>query len=137
MMPIEYAMFYGLLGGIVRIAIGYTKKLPFDDDFRGKQAVRTIVVSLIMGAVAASLVADDPRVAVIAGIGGSDFIDALWRGMTRNKTGVFPSATTKRKFSNLTARQQKGLDYAEEHGGITPEEYQLINSNITRPTAIK
>lgn len=134
-MQIYELILLGLLGGVIRVVIGYTKKLPFDQDFEGSQAVKTIIVSLFAGSIAALLVAEDPRVAVIAGIGGTDFLEALYRGLIRSKTGIIVS-TTKRKAQNLNTRQRTALDYVEGHGSITAEEYEYVNST-TRKTAIK
>jgi hypothetical protein len=118
-------MGFGLFGGIVRVLLGFAKSYEYG--FVPQRAWFTLVVAALSGGLAAILIADDPKIAVIAGLGGPDMVEALWRGLARRVAGgTYASATAGAVPIWITNRQMKGLDYARRKGGITVKTYAEV-----------
>ena len=120
--PMLIIIAFGLFGGIVRVLIGYAKSYEYG--FVPQRAWLTLIVAALSGALAAILIAEDPKVAVIAGLGGPDMVEALWRGLARKVAGgAYASATAGAIPIWITNRQMKGLAVAKRKGGITVKQY--------------
>ena len=120
--PMLIIIAFGLFGGIVRVLIGYAKSYEYG--FVPQRAWLTLIVAALSGALAAILIAEDPKVAVIAGLGGPDMVEALWRGLARRVAGgAYASATAGAIPIWITNRQMKGLDIARRKGSITTKGY--------------
>ena len=120
--PMLIIIAFGLFGGIVRVLIGYAKSYEYG--FVPQRAWLTLIVAALSGALAAILIAEDPKVAVIAGLGGPDMVEALWRGLARRVAGgAYASATAGAVPIWITNRQMKGLAVAKRKGGITVKQY--------------
>jgi len=119
-MPILIA--FGLLGGIIRVLIGFAKSYEYG--FVPQRAWLSLILAALSGALAAILIAEDPKVAVIAGLGGPDMVEALWRGLARRVAGgAYAAATAGAVPIWVTNRQMKGLAIARRKGGITVKQY--------------
>lgn len=123
---------FGLFGGIVRVLLGYAKY--YEEGFRPQRAWFTLLVAALSGALAAVLIAEDPKVAVIAGLGGSDLVEALWRGLARRAAGGAYATTAGVAPVWITQRQMEALQKARSKGRITIAEYQEITGK-SRATA--
>lgn len=120
--PMLVLIGFGLFGGIVRVLIGYAKSYEYG--FVPQRAWLTLIVAALSGALAAILIAEDPKVAVIAGLGGPDMVEALWRGLARKVAGgAYASATAGAVPIWITNRQMKGLAIAKRKNGITVKQY--------------
>lgn len=115
-------MGFGLFGGVIRVLIGYAK--AYEYGFVPQRAWLSLTLAALCGALAAILIAEDPKVAVIAGLGGPDMVEALWRGLARKVAGgAYASATAGAVPIWITNRQMKGLDFARRKGGVTTKQY--------------
>ncbi|MFH0830320.1 MAG: hypothetical protein V1887_04130 [Candidatus Aenigmatarchaeota archaeon] len=123
---------FGLLGGIIRTLLGWAK--AYEQNFQVQRAWFGLVVSALSGAIAAVLIADDPKIAVIAGIGGSDIVEALWKGLARRTAGGVYATNAGVAPIWITARQMKAVQQAREKGRLTISEYQVI-SGMSKRTA--
>jgi len=118
-------MAFGLFGGLIRVLIGFAKNYEYG--FVPQRAWLTLILSVLSGALAAILIAEDPKVAVIAGLGGPDMVEALWKGLARKVAGgAYASATAGAVPIWITNRQMKGLSYAQKKGGITTKQYAEV-----------
>ncbi|MFH1631307.1 MAG: hypothetical protein ABIA21_03775, partial [Candidatus Aenigmatarchaeota archaeon] len=118
--------------GAIRIVLGYTKVFH-DLRFNKKLALQTIVVSLFIGAIAAILIRPDEWwVAVFAGFGGHDVINAVYQGTIRKETGITPKVTIGSSLGGagcpvgLSSRQQVGYVFVSKNGKITNDQYSDI-----------
>ena len=126
-------MCFGLFGGIIRVLIGFAKSYEYG--FVPQRAWLTLIVAALSGALAAILIAEDPKVAVIAGLGGPDMVEALWRGLARRVAGgAYASATAGAIPIWITNRQMKGLALARKRGGITVKQY-AVETGVSLRTA--
>lgn len=75
---IEFA-FYGLLGGVVRALVGVLKSVKKSKVFwfNHKRFWFTLIASGVIGLMAGLLMAPDYKLALLAGYGGSDFLEGL------------------------------------------------------------
>ena len=146
MIPFDM-MLFGLIGGSVRIMIGYSKiygMLGYNVPFRWKKALFTIIVSLVAGTIAPVLInSNNLSIAFIAGFAGTDLLEALAKGLMKAKTG-FATGFTKSRYSEFgasdesgfTKNQQKALQYIDKNDRITNNDYQRIN-RVSRTTAYR
>ncbi|MEM7817725.1 MAG: DeoR family transcriptional regulator [Candidatus Aenigmatarchaeota archaeon] len=122
MFDLLVVMAFGLFGGVIRVLIGFAKSYEYG--FVPQRAWLSLVLAALCGALAAILIAEDPKVAVIAGLGGPDMVEALWRGLARKVAGgSYAAATAGAVPIWITNRQMKGLDVARRKGGITTKQY--------------
>ena len=91
MITLQIMIILGLLGGVVRVLVGYSKAygpLSYLPPFNWKRAMLTIITALLTGAIAPLLVSvDSITLAFIAGFAGSDLLEALAKGLMKVKTG--------------------------------------------------
>jgi hypothetical protein len=136
MLPAEQIIMWGLLGGIIRIVIGIYKSAGAGFNLQPKRAAYTIAGSLFGSVIASMLTQTDSwLVALIFGFGGSEALDAFYRGIIGKQTGVLPprpdySAPDKQAEEYgyyLNERQRKGLDHVMRVGKITNNGYQRLN----------
>lgn len=79
----------GMIGGLIRGAAGISKNvIAKKKTMSVSRLVYTIIVSIIIGAVASIIVGGDWRIALLAGYAGSDLLEALYK--TR-LLGIFKS----------------------------------------------
>lgn len=70
----------GMVGGLIRGATGISKNVVV-----GKKAMNlprllyTIMISIVVGAIAGTLTGGDWRIALLAGYAGSDLLEALYK----------------------------------------------------------
>lgn len=115
---------FGLFGGVVRVLLGYAKY--YEQGFRPQRAWFTLLVGAMAGAFAAVLIAEDPKIAIIAGLGGADLVEALWRGLARRAAGGAYAAASGVMPIWITQRQMEALEKARRKGKITAKEYMAI-----------
>jgi DNA-binding transcriptional ArsR family regulator len=146
----NYALIiFGLVGGVLRIMVGYSKSVGlfgYKIPFNSKRAIITIVVSLIAGAIAPVLInTEEGSVAFIAGFAGIDMIEALAKGLMKIKTGFstgFPKSRYATEFGQgleemgLRKDLQKAVDYCQKNGKITNVDYQRLNK-VSRATSAR
>jgi len=124
---------FGLFGGIIRVLIGFAKSYEYG--FVPQRAWLTLILSALCGALAAILIAEDPKVAVIAGLGGPDMVEALWKGLAKKVAGgSYASATANAVPIWITNRQMKGLGAARKTDGTTVKDYATL-TNVSLRTA--
>jgi len=121
-LPLLPLLLFGLFGGIIRVLIGFAKSYEYG--FVPQRAWLTLLLSALSGALAATLIAEDLKVAIIAGLGGPDMVEAVWRGLAKRVAGgAYASATAGAVPIWITNRQMKGLALARTKGGITVKQY--------------
>jgi DNA-binding transcriptional ArsR family regulator len=111
----------GLLGGIVRVLLGFARN--YEQGFIPQKAWFSLFVAALSGALAAILIADDIKLAVIAGLGGADLIDALWKGLARKTAGGAYGPARGVVPIWIGAREGKALAHIRRKGKITTKEY--------------
>ena len=146
MLAIEYMMLFGLIGGMIRLLIGYSKvygMIGYHPPVDRKRAFLTVIVSLIAGAVTPILInSENPSVALIAGFAGIDLMEALAKGLMRLKTGYstgFPKSSYsefggKKYKSELSDSQDNAISYIQKNKKITAQDYAKLN-NVSLTTA--
>jgi hypothetical protein len=127
-------MAFGLLGGIVRVLIGYAKN--YELGLTPQRAWLALILSPLSGALAAVLIAEDPRISVIAGLGGTDLLEALWRGLARRAAGGVYATSAGVVPVWITERQMEAVRAARRKGKITITEYQELTKK-SRATALR
>jgi len=121
---------FGLMGGIVRTLLGWAK--AYEEGYQLQRAWFTLLLSSLCGVMAAVLIADDPKIAIIAGIGGSDLIEALWRGLARRAAGGVYATSAGVAPIWITQRQMTALQKARSKGKLTIAEYQELTGMSKR-----
>ena len=134
----EFAVLaWGVVGGMLRIIIGYTFSYPLVWNHR--RATLTVLSALFVSAIAAVLIdSDNPRVLVLAGFGGIDALNAVYRGAIRRETGIAPALPDfnpglGQGYPNWASqRQRKALDYLVKNGRMTkfPIDEQAISDHL-------
>ena len=73
---------FGLLGGIIRVAVGLFKHrvLTGKEKFNTKKFWTTLSLSAIIGVFCALLTLEDYRIILLAGYAGTDMIQGLSKG---------------------------------------------------------
>ncbi len=76
------SMLYGILGGLVRAAVGLVKY--FEQNQKGQKVrlwylLATLLVSAVVGALAGALAGGSWQLAVVAGYAGTDFLEGLYK----------------------------------------------------------
>jgi len=79
----------GSFGGVLRGIVGIAKSVVTKKDFKmnWRWFFISILVSAILGVIAASFFGDDLRLAVLAGYAGADFIEGLMKIKLKNRFG--------------------------------------------------
>jgi len=121
---------FGLFGGVVRVLLGYAKY--YEEGFKPQRAWFTLLVAALSGALAAVLIAEDPKVAVIAGLGGSDLVEALWRGLARRAAGGVYATSAGVQPIWITQRQMEALQKGRSKGKLTVAEYMETTGKSRR-----
>lgn|SRR3989344_2842123 len=75
----------GFAGGLVRGLVGVLKALRQGRKFKLRYFTLTLVMSALIGLIAAMFVENDIRFAVLAGYVGGDFIESLYKVRFREK----------------------------------------------------
>jgi len=71
----------GIVGGLIRGAVGISKSLEKNKEIRLHKVLFTLITSAIVGGAAAALSGGDWRVSLLAGYAGTDFIEGLYQMM--------------------------------------------------------
>lgn len=133
-------MLIGLIGGILRVIIGYSKShgmFSYPLPFRTRRAFLTIAVALLSGAIAPVVMkVEDISAIFVAGFAGADLLEAAAKGLMKAKTG-FSTGFTRSKYSEfgyqsaqesgLSKHHENALRHLERFGKITNHDYQKIN----------
>ena len=70
----------GVLGGLVRGLVGISKHVGRDkEEFNLSKLLFSLVVAMIVGAVAGVLTDGDWKVSLLAGFAGSDLLESLYK----------------------------------------------------------
>ena len=69
----------GMLGGLARGVVGVSKMIGRGGDFNAFRMAYAILVSTLVGALAAAVAGGDWRIGVLAGYAGGDFLEGLYR----------------------------------------------------------
>ncbi|MBI2675478.1 MAG: hypothetical protein HYX24_03400 [Candidatus Aenigmarchaeota archaeon] len=133
MAPTIGILAWGLVGGILRIIISYLRNYSFG--WNNRKATITILSALFVSAVAAILVeSGNPKVLVIAGFGGIDALNAIYRSVMRKETGISAGAGPDLVFGTgssypewMNERQRNALNYMAKYGRIANDDYQRLN----------
>jgi len=125
-------MGFGLLGGIVRTLLGWAK--AYNEGYKLQRAWFGLLISTLSGALAAVLIAEDPKIAVIAGLGGADIVEALWKGLAKRAAGGSFATAAGVAPIWITERQMTALRRAKLKGRITIAEYQEF-TGVSKRTA--
>ena len=142
MLTLTEIVIISVAGGLMRVLIGVSKrKTGFG--FNRDKVLFTITTSLIIGIITAIILEPDSYlIAFFAGFGGSDVLEALYKGTMKTKLGAspgkaglsydigdadYPSGTDK--------KQRKALDYLFKYGQITSSEYKQMNRVSARTAA--
>ena len=123
---------FGFLGGIVRVLLGWAKN--YEHGFVPQRIVFPLILASLSGALAAVLIADDPKLAVIAGLAGADLIDALWKGLTRKAAGGLYAQGVVPVW--ISGRQMGMYNYMKRKGPITAKKY-AERAEVSRTTALR
>lgn len=75
----------GFLGGLIRGLVGILKALRQGRKLKKRYFTLTLVLSALIGLIAAMFVENDVRFAVLAGYVGGDFIESLYKVRFREK----------------------------------------------------
>ena len=75
----------GFSGGLIRGLVGVLKQLRMGRKFRPRYFLLTLVMSGLIGLIAAMFVENDVRFAILAGYVGGDFIESLYKVRFREK----------------------------------------------------
>ena len=75
----------GFTGGPIRGLVGVLKQLRMGRKFRPRYFLLTLVMSGLIGLIAAMFVENDVRFAILAGYVGGDFIESLYKVRFREK----------------------------------------------------
>jgi len=75
----------GFTGGLIRGLVGVLKQLRMGRKFRPRYFLLTLVMSGLIGLIAAMFVENDVRFAILAGYVGGDFIESLYKVRFREK----------------------------------------------------
>ncbi|MBI2579548.1 MAG: hypothetical protein HYW27_01465 [Candidatus Aenigmarchaeota archaeon] len=75
----------GFAGGLIRGLVGVLKQMRAGRKFRPRYFLLTLVMSGLIGLIAAMFVENDARFAVLAGYVGGDFIESLYKVRFREK----------------------------------------------------
>ncbi|MBI2173518.1 MAG: hypothetical protein HYT73_04935 [Candidatus Aenigmarchaeota archaeon] len=75
----------GFAGGLIRGLVGVLKQLRMGRRFRPRYFLLTLVMSGLIGLIAAMFVENDVRFAILAGYVGGDFIESLYKVRFREK----------------------------------------------------
>ncbi|MBI5332652.1 MAG: hypothetical protein HZB65_03700 [Candidatus Aenigmarchaeota archaeon] len=141
-------MLFGLIGGMMRLLIGYSKVYDitgYHPPLEHKRALLTIVASLMAGIATPILIkSENPSIALIAGFAGIDLMEALAKGLMKLKTGYaagFPKSSysefgTGKYKPEMSDDYDAAMDYLKRHKTITAADYAKIN-NVTTSTAYK
>ena len=129
-------MAFGVFGSLVRVLVGYYKN--YELGFRTRHAALTLIVGALAGALVAVLVnTEDFRIAIIAGLGSTDLLEAFWRGLAKKVSGgAYSSANSSGGIlpTYLSANQINAVQYAKKTGRITATAYAQM-AGVTSRTA--
>jgi len=80
-MEIWQLIIFGMFGGLIRTAVGLLKNKVFmkKQKFKKGKFWFTLIASAFIGAFCALLLWDDYRLALLAGYAGTDFIQGVYR----------------------------------------------------------
>lgn len=89
-MPTELIIFAivaaaGFIGGLIRGLVGVLKAMRQGRKLRAKYFALTLLLSALIGLIAAMFVENDVRFAVLAGYVGGDFIESLYKVRFRER----------------------------------------------------
>ncbi|MFH0837265.1 MAG: hypothetical protein V1870_04000 [Candidatus Aenigmatarchaeota archaeon] len=141
-------MLFGLIGGMMRLLIGYSKiygMMGYQAPLNYKRALLTVVVSLLAGAATPILInSENLSVALIAGFAGIDLMEALAKGLMKLRTGYatgfgkagYSEFGTGKYKSELSDDYDAVMNYLKTHKSITAADYAKIN-NVTTSTAYR
>jgi hypothetical protein len=143
MLTITEIVIVSVAGGLMRVLIGISKrKTGFG--FNRDKVLFTITTSLIIGIITAIVLEPESYlIAFFAGFGGADVLEAMYRGIIKQKVGTSPSSGTAGLSYDIGAddypagtdkKQRKAIDYLYKYGQITASEYKQIN-RVSRQTA--
>ncbi len=116
----------------MRTLLGWAK--AYNEGYRLQRAWFGFVVSGLSGILAAVLIADDPKIAVIAGLGGADIVESLWKGLARRAAGGSYATSAGVAPIWITTRQMKAVERARDKGRVTVAEYQIM-TGMSKSTA--
>lgn len=75
----------GFAGGLVRGVVGVLKAVRQGRKFRVRYFATTLLLSALIGLIAAMFVENDVKFAILAGYVGGDFIESLYKVRFREK----------------------------------------------------
>ena len=143
MLTLTEIVIVSVAGGLMRILIGISKKKT-GFGFNRDKVLFTITTSLIIGIITAIILEPESYlIAFFAGFGGADVLEAMYRGIIKQKVGVAPiSGTSGLSYEiggdeypqGLDKKQRKAIDYLYKYGQITSLEYRQMN-RVSQRTA--
>lgn len=134
----------GIAGGALRVLFGYSKLFQFRIPFDVGRTWFALLIGVISGGLAALLgtsitSAIAPNwpplaVAILAGFGGPDTFEALWKAFVKRIGGGTPklgagdvgASLPSYYGEELKERQLRAIEFARKKGGITNDKYQKI-----------
>jgi len=144
MLTLTEIVIVSVAGGLMRVLIGISKrKTGFG--FNRDKVLFTITTSLIIGIITAIILEPESYlIAFFAGFGGADVLEAMYRGIIKQKVGASPSASGTGALNyeiggdeypqGLDKKQRKAIDYLYKYGQITSLEYRQMN-RVSQRTA--
>ncbi|HJW96992.1 MAG TPA: hypothetical protein VJ485_02410 [archaeon] len=144
MLTLTEIVIVSVAGGLMRILIGISKKKT-GFGFNRDKVLFTITTSLIIGIITAIILEPESYlIAFFAGFGGADVLEAMYRGIIKQKVGAAPiSGTSGLSYEiggdeypqGLDKKQRKAIDYLYKYGQITSLEYRQMNRVSQRTAA--
>ena len=136
MLTLAEIVIVSVVGGLMRVLIGISKrKTGFG--FNRDKVLFTITTSLIIGIITAIILEPESYlIAFFAGFGGPDVLEAMYRGIIKQKVGAAPGSSTTGMSYDIGAddypagtdkKQRKAIDYLYKYGQITSAEYKQMN----------
>jgi hypothetical protein len=134
MLSLTEIVIVAVSGGLMRVLIGISKrKTGFG--FNRDKVLFTITTSLIIGIITAIILEPESYlIAFFAGFGGADVLEAMYRGIIKQKVGASPSAAAMSYDigaddypAGTDKKQRKAIDYLLKYGQITSAEYKQMN----------
>jgi hypothetical protein len=140
MLDFQTLVMWAIVGGVVRILLGFSKSMGADRKFDARMLAYNIIYVLFAGVISALFIrADGLEVAFFAGLGASDVLNVIYRSTIGKITGLTPpnigdlqlgsgSDGVVKEFEGLlNKRQAKAVDFVRRFGRITKKEYQSLN----------
>jgi len=134
MLTLVEIVIVSVVGGLMRVLIGISKrKTGFG--FNRDKVLFTITTSLIIGIITAIILEPESYlIAFFAGFGGPDVLEAMYRGIIKQKVGASPTTAgmsydigSEDYPAGTDKKQRKAIDYLYKYGQITSSEYRQMN----------